>query len=131
MLTSSSAQFLLLVEKMDSKERVISEVYYNVRTGFGSIAETLKPAKRKDPRITRNDVTKFLNKQDINQKRKTNRYNSFVPPFPREQHQIDLADFGGGDDFRYAFVCVDVFTKMLAVAPLKRNSVRKLRALLR
>ena len=103
MLTSSSACFLLFVhEKMDSKERVISEVYYNVRTGFGSIAETLKQAKRKDPRITRN-VTNFSNQQDINQKRNRNRYNSFVPLFPREQYQIDLADFGGGDDFRYDF----------------------------
>lgn len=104
---------------MSGKERLISDVYYNVRTGFGSIAETLKQVKRKDSRITRNDVIRFLNKQDINQKRKRNRYNSFVPSFPREQYQIDLADFGGGGDFRYAFVCIDLFTKMLAVVPMK------------
>ena len=104
---------------MSSKERVISDVYYNVRTGFGSVAETLKQARRKDATITRGDVTRFLNKQDVNQKRKRNRYNSFVPPFPREQYQIDLADFGEGEDFRYAFVCIDSFTKVLEVIPLR------------
>lgn len=104
---------------MNAKELVISDVYFNVRTGFRSIAETLKQSRRRDATITRADVTKFLNKQDVNQKRKRNRYNSFVPPFPREQYQIDLADFGEGTDFRYAFVCIDIFTKMLAVIPLK------------
>ena len=43
-----------------AKEQVISKVYYDVRSGFGSIAETLRKAREQDKHITRTDVKSFL-----------------------------------------------------------------------
>ena len=36
-----------------SRDDIISNVYYNLETGFGSINETLKKAKEQDPTINR------------------------------------------------------------------------------
>ena len=102
------------------REAVIRRVYYNLKTGFGSIARTHADAKKIDPGITRKHVSDFLVKQEHRQGAKRRGYNSFVPFAPREEYQLDLADFGvGSAEYRYAFVCIDVFTKMLAVVPLE------------
>jgi hypothetical protein len=44
-------------------EEVISKVYYDVATGFGSIAKTLEQARKVDSTITRADLQSFLAKQ--------------------------------------------------------------------
>ena len=46
-----------------TKEQVISNAYYDLETGFGSIQDTLKQAKEQDPTITRVDVETFMKKQ--------------------------------------------------------------------
>ena len=104
------------------KEAIRSSVYYNIDTGFGSIAKTLEGTKRLDPSITRDEANSFLGKQATRQKKKPARYNSFIPPFPREQYQVDLDDFGTDGEYRYAFVCIDAFTKLLAALPLKTKA---------
>ncbi|OYV32737.1 MAG: hypothetical protein B7Z80_26030 [Rhodospirillales bacterium 20-64-7] len=116
---------------MDPKERVISRVYYDLRAGFGSIAQTLQQARAIDPSITREDVSRFLNKQEIRQRKKPNRYNSFVPNARLDQIQIDLADFTGRSPVhRYGLVAIDSFTKEATVVPLvDKNSETTARAL--
>jgi hypothetical protein len=103
-----------------AKERVISRIYYDVREGFGSIDATLRRARAVDPTITREDVRRFLNKQEVRQRKKPNRYNSFVPNSRLDQIQIDLADFSSrGTTHRYALVAIDSFTKEAAVVPIR------------
>ena len=46
-----------------SRDDIISNVYYNLETGFGSINETLKKAKEQDQTINRVDVENFMRKQ--------------------------------------------------------------------
>jgi hypothetical protein len=109
--------------------RVLRSVYYNVDTGFGGIDATLRQARALDPSITRADVRKFLEAQEIRQRKKPKRYNSFVPSGRLDQIQVDLADFGadkkssGSKDeepkARYGFVAIDSFTKRAVVVPIR------------
>ena len=107
---------------MDPKEQVISAAYYNVRTGYGSIAHTLKQAREVEPSIKREDVKRFLDRQEVRQRKRPNRYNSFIPNGRLDQIQIDLADFGARAPVRYAFVAIDSFTKEAAVVPIKTKT---------
>jgi transposase InsO family protein len=110
-----------------SKDDTISQVYYDLEKGFGSLADTLKRSKVIDKSITRADVQAFLGKQEKLQRKKAKQNNSFVPlAEARQQFQMDLADFGdpkGEDDpadwYRYALVANDIFTKKTAVVPMK------------
>ena len=54
-----------------SRDDIISNVYYNFETGFGSINETLKKAKEQDQTINRVDVENFMRKQPNKQIRIT------------------------------------------------------------
>jgi len=103
-------------------EAVISGVYYDVATGFGSIAKTLEQARKIEPSITRADVQAFLAKQEHRQGKKRRKDNSWVPFGPREEFQVDLADFGADSDYRFALLAIDVFTKKLVVVPIKAKS---------
>jgi len=103
-------------------ETVIGGVYYDVATGFGSIAKTLEQARKLDPTITRDDVRAFLAKQEHRQGKRRRKDNSWVPFGPREEFQVDLADFGAESDYRFALLAIDVFTKKLVVVPIKSKS---------
>ena len=104
-------------------DKTISKVYYNVESGFGSVAKTHAAAKKIDPSITRAHVKSFLDKQEIRQDKKRRGYNSFIPFAPLEEFQFDLADFGASTEkFRYAFVAIDSFSKKLAVVPIANKT---------
>ena len=62
-----------------SRDDTISNVYYNLETGFGSINETLKKAKEQDPTINRVDVENFMRKQPNKQIRTYRGSNSYSP----------------------------------------------------
>ena len=75
-----------------SRDDIISNVYYNLETGFGSINETLKKAKEQDPTINKVDVDNFMRKQSNKQIRKYRVSNSYTAPFARFEYQIDIMD---------------------------------------
>ena len=75
-----------------SRDDIISNVYYNLETGFGSINETLKKAKEQDPTINKVDVENFMRKQPNKQIRKYRGSNSYTAPFARFEYQIDIMD---------------------------------------
>ena len=102
-----------------SKDEIIAEAYYDERHGFGSIQHTLKKAREKDPKISLDDVKEFLGKQEVRQQRKPLHVNSFVPDLPRQEFQVDLADFGIHARPRYCFVAIDIFSKKVFAMPLK------------
>ncbi len=78
------------MEKTTAHDEVISKLYYNAESGFGSIAKTHAAAKRIDPSIKREHVKAFLDKQEIRQTKKRRGDNSFVPFAPLEEFQLDL-----------------------------------------
>ena len=61
-----------------SKQDIISNVYYNLESGFGSIQDTLKQAKEKDPTINRVDVANWLKQQPNKQIRRYRGSNSYT-----------------------------------------------------
>ena len=89
----------------DARRRTIKAVYEDPRTGFGSIAQTLRQAQVRDPSL---------------------RGVSGRPPDRREacllnQLQVDLADMKafGGKPYPFMLVAIDALTKKVAAEPLK------------
>ena len=88
-------------------EDALRRAYFDVDTGFASIAKTYKAAKALDARVTMAATREFLAKQEGRQKANRRTDNSYVARGPRETVQVDLADFQGfgpTTEFRYAFV---------------------------
>jgi len=103
-------------------EKLIGKVFYNSRTGYGSVEETYKNV---DPSISRTDVREFMMKQEIRQQKKPakNKINSFVAQLPRQEFQVDLLDMGNSvKPFRYGFVCIDIFTKKGVCIPIRTKT---------
>ncbi len=107
------------VSRSARHEAIIKKVYYDVETGFQSIAKTLKKAQGVVFSITREEVVAFLAKQEHKQAKKRRKDNSYVAFGPREQFQADLADFGLTGPYRYALLAIDIVTKKLVVIPIK------------
>lgn len=74
----------------EAPQNIIKQVYEDPRTGFGNIADTLRQARARDPRITRQDVKSFMDGLVTREDRPQRGYNSYVPPEPMHQLQVDL-----------------------------------------
>ena len=113
-----------------TREQVISNAYYDINTGFGSISDTLKRAKEVDPSITVQDVRNFMSKQPNRQIRNYRSTNSYTAPFARYQFQMDIMDMvpltrdpevkipTDNGEPRYALVVIDIFSKLANVVPM-------------
>ena len=108
---------------MSDKEKIIRQIYYDVEDGFGSIIETHKKAHHILNTITLNDVKEFLNKQKSRQTKAYRGFNSYVAKEPLQEIQVDLAIFTDSapdnNGYKYAFVAVDIFTKICHAVPIK------------
>ena len=124
---------------MSEKDRIIRQIYYDVDTGFGSIAETTKNAKQILNTITYNDVKDFLDRQKSYQIKGVKGFNSYVAHDPLQEIQVDIADFTASsalnNGFRYLFVAIDIFTKFCHAVPIKDKhppeSVRAMKEILK
>jgi hypothetical protein len=107
---------------MENKDRIIRQVYYN-ESGFGSIAETYKEAKKILNTITLNDVKDFLERQKTRQIKGYKGFNSYVADHALQEIQIDIAVFTDSTEenkgFAYCFVAIDIFTKFCHAVPIK------------
>ena len=101
------------------REKLLASVFYHPQTGFGSVEHTLKTARLQDPTVTREHVRAFLAKQELRQRRKPLKVNSYVALFPRQEFQVDLLDMGEKARPRYGFVAIDIFSKKGACIPIK------------
>ena len=108
-----------MADPITEREKALAEVFYHPRTGFGSVEQTLKHAKIRDPGIKRQHVRDFIAKQEIRQRRKPLKVNSFVAFFPRQEFQVDLLDMGEQSVPRYGFVAIDIFSKKGACFPIR------------
>ena len=107
----------------EDKDKIIRGVYYDADTGFGSINETYQQANKILNSITYNDVKEFLQRQKSRQTKPYRGFNSYVAHEPLQEIQIDIMDMTASgalnDGFRYAFVAVDIFTKLRHAVPIK------------
>ena len=117
-----------------TKEQVISNVYYDLEDGFGSIQETYKKAKAQDTEITLDDVKKFMTKQPNKQSKGYRGTNSYTAPFARFEYQIDIMVMAplskepevkikpSKKEPRYVLVVIDIFSNYADVIPMKENN---------
>ena len=116
-----------------NRDDIISNVYYNLETGFGSINETLKKAKAQDPSINRIDMENFMKKQPNKQIRKYRGSNSYTAPFARFEFQADIMDMIPltknpetkiplkDGDARYGLCCIDILSKLAHIVPMEQK----------
>ena len=107
-----------MADPVTEREKTLASVFYHPRTGFGSVEQTLRNARLRDAGITRQHVRSFIAKQEIRQRRKPLKVNSFVGFFPRQEFQVDLLDMGERAVPRYGFVAIDIFSKKGACFPI-------------
>ena len=99
-------------------EKAIASVFYHPRNGFKSVEGTYKDVNKIDKTITREHVRHFIKNQEVRQRRKPIKVNSFVADFPRQEFQVDLADFGERAKTRYGFCAIDIFSKKTTCIPI-------------
>ena len=113
--------------ELNEREKTIKEVYNNLNRGFGSIQSTLQQAKKINSLITYNDVKTYLDKLQHRQTQFSYKsYNSFISKHALYDMEIDLIDMTSAADktYRYGFVAVETFTKIVSVIPLKTKNNR-------
>ena len=71
-----------------TKDEILSFIYLD-KSGYGSVAETYKEARKKDKTITMQDVKDFISKHQ-EQKKQLRGYNSFIAQEPKQEYQVDL-----------------------------------------
>ena len=102
----------------EARREIIRQVYEDPRTGFGNLEATFRQARARNPHITRGEVRQYLNSLIVRQDRPERGYNSFVPPEPMFQLQVDLVDMA-------AFSQGPLVTNT-APKKVRRTSVREL-----
>ena len=119
-----------------TKEDIISNIYYDLESGYGSVKNTFDQAKAQDPTIKIEDVQKWM-KQQPNKQVKTYRgSNSYTAPFARFEYQIDIMDMNNltktTKQPRYALVVIDIFSKLADAEPMfNKDSISVYTALLK
>ena len=108
-------------------EESIGKSYYDEEDGFGSMAKTLKDAKKYNDEVTMDDVRKWFAKH-IGTKLQLRGYNRFIANRSYEYYQIDIFFF---EDLSketqtkqpYGLLMVDSFSKYCQVVPIKTKQV--------
>ena len=105
---------------MATIDEIIDSVYHDP-AGYGSMAYTLKHAKKKDPTIKLEDIRRGF-ENNIERTGKLRGFNSYVASKPNQEYQMDLMFFTEADlEFKVGMLMVDIFTKITVVVPLKTN----------
>ena len=78
-----------------SNEEIMTNLYYDLETGYNSKQSLYNQAKEKGASVTLEDVAKWLKKQPNKQIKPCQNYNSFLVPYARAEFQIDIMDHYG------------------------------------
>ena len=108
-------------------ENAIGKSYYDEEDGFGSMAKTLKDAKKYNNEVTLEDVKNWFAKH-IGTKRQLRGYNSFVAQKSYQYYQTDIfffEDLSKETETKqpYGLLMVDSFSKYCQVVPIKTKQV--------
>ena len=71
-----------------TKDDTISNIYYDLEDGYGSVKNTFEQAQKTDPSILLEDVQKWMKWQPNKQRRSYRGSNSYTAPFPRFEYQM-------------------------------------------
>ena len=116
-----------------SNEEIMSNIYYDLETGYGSKQSLYNQAQEKGASVILEEVAKWLKKQPNKQIKPYQNYNSFLVPYARAEFQIDIMDmkiFKKEDEEHYALIVIDAFSKLGFVYPMfQRDSSNVLKGL--
>lgn len=105
-----------------TKDQLISNIYYDLETGYGSVKNTYDQAHKKDNSITLEDVRKWMQHQPNKQIKPLRGSNSYVAPFARFEYQIDIMDMTNLQQTpaqpKYALVVIDSFSRLGDAVPM-------------
>lgn len=105
-----------------TKDQIISNIYYDLDTGYGSTKNTFDQAKKADPTITLEDVQKWMKQQPNKQRKAYRGSNSYTAPFARFEYQIDIMDMvnlqKSETQPRFAIIVIDIFSKLGDAEPM-------------
>ena len=68
-------------------DEILSNLYYDLETGYSSVNNLYKQAKDKITSITLEDVKKWMKNQPNKQRKNYKGFNSYKAPFPRYEYQ--------------------------------------------
>lgn len=109
-----------------SNEDIIRKVWYSPETGFSGVDQTYKTLRKLGHNISRKEIKKFIEKQEVAQVNKKNygKQGSFIPPYPLYQFQVDLIHLENThlNKASYGLVCIDIFSKKGDIELIKRKS---------
>ena len=96
---------------MSDREKIISKIYYDL-AGYGSMKDTYKEAKQKDPSNEYQDVTEWF-KNRVQRKTQLKGQNSYIAHRRFQEYQIDLFFINdlGNQKFNVGMAGIDIFTK--------------------
>jgi hypothetical protein len=105
------------------KEELIKRFFYNPESGYIGINKLYY--KLKDKGITKADIKKVLEKQEVVQVNKKNvgKHRSFVAPYPKYQYQIDLIYLENThlNKASYGLTMIDIFSRKGDIELLKKR----------
>ena len=106
-------------------EDIISNTYYDLETGYGSVKNTFDQAKKVDPSIKIEDVQTWMKQQPNKQMKGYRGGNSYTAPFARFEYQIDIMDMvnlqKSETQPRFAIVVIDIFSKLGEALPMNNK----------
>ena len=110
-----------------NKNEVLSDLYYDIESGFGSAKSLYDEAIKKGLAVTQQEVKDWLKSQSLKQRKGYKNYNSYSTPFARAVFSCDVMDMislmkdtgtYNKDVKRYGLVCIDNFSKKCHVVPI-------------
>ena len=108
-----------------TNEQILSNIYYDLERGYGSVRSLYEQAKEEGATVTLEEVKQFMKKQPNKQIKGYQNYNSYLVPYARAEFQIDIMDmkmFRQQGEERYALVVIDAFSKLANVVPMKNKN---------
>ena len=123
-----------MTDSIQSMHDIITDAYYDPRTGFVGVEKLFKTLHKSHPTIKRTDIKAVLDKQEIVQTSRKNvgKQGSFIPPYAKYEYQIDLIylDDKHLNQAKYGLVCIDTFSKIGDIELMKlKNDVSVVNAM--
>ena len=95
-----------------TKDNVISNVYYDLETGYGSAKKRIRPSFLNKPSITIEDVQTWLKQQPNKQRKGYRSSRSYTAPFARSEYHSDIMHMinlhKSPKQPKYALVVIDI-----------------------
>ena len=113
-----------------SVDEKLSEIYYDLERGYGSVQSLHKEANKDGVNVSLNYVKEWVKKQPNKQRRNYKNYNSYSPPYARAVYSVDIMDMISlmkdtntyNESYkRYALLCIDNFSKKMSIIPMENR----------